>query len=48
MTLYDLLIANWMRQNREKVLQRFLEKERCKTEAMSELMFLEFVEYNGH
>ena len=38
------LFANWMRQSREKVLEQFLEKEECKTEITTELMFLDLVE----
>ena len=35
------LLENWMGQNPEKVLQQFLEKQRCEAEMTVKLMFLE-------
>ena len=39
-----VLICDWMRQSREKVLEQFLEKEDCRTEIITELMFVDLVE----
>ena len=38
------LFANWMRQNRGKVLKQFLEKEGCEAKIATENMFLDLVE----
>ena len=38
------LFANWMRKNQLKVLGQFLEKEGCKAEIKTDLMFLDLAE----
>ena len=42
------LSANWMRQKHEKVVGQFFEKEECRAEITTELLFLDLADSDSY